>query len=538
MTPLAQIPAIRQLIGEGNLELALAQLVAVLDSDPRYAELAQIARVNQADLYQNKSAILKGTISTEDARLASNQIADNVLSLLGQLEKGQLSPAAGGAAPTRSQAWRYYTAGGIVTLALAILAWRFFGGGLFASGDACPEFGDNYAMKVMVLPFKQSGGGEAGGEPEFDISDGLNRLLGEAPGIRGIADVNESYDIEQNYPSPAEAADLARQCDAQMIVWGRINRNAQDRYKLDVFYKLLDATGVRLSGDTTLSNLLRMRETGQLQLVEDVNAVVRLLFVVLANKTGQPIAEDFMQKHLHSGLATTALSAQDTAMTLALAYNLAQNGQKTTAIEAYTSLLEAYPYHQEAREKRGALLYETGDYAAAAFDLGIAAPENTATDDALLKVRLEAELKSGQPERAQKSLDALGSAKAADDRLWVRQKKQEISDSLSALQALRDKKEKMAQKQPRNQKANIEAARLNYNLGDNEDALKFSNKVIRQNPKAPEAWELKAKALAEKGDSAALQQTIRAAEQQGVNVKTIPLKAPPSVKPLKTNDGG
>ncbi len=43
-----------QLVSAGKTEEALANLTAHLDSDPRYAELAQVARANQADFIRSK----------------------------------------------------------------------------------------------------------------------------------------------------------------------------------------------------------------------------------------------------------------------------------------------------------------------------------------------------------------------------------------------------------------------------------------------------------------------------------------------------
>ncbi len=526
------LPDIKKFIGEGNIELAIAKLIDLLESDPLYAELAQITRINQADLYQNKAAMLKGTISSDDSRLAMNQLTDNVLEVISRLEKGQFSAPGQEEKPTRSQAWRYYAAGGIVALAAAIVIWKLLGGGFTNSSESCPNFGDAYKWKVMVLPFKQTGDKII--NPEFDISDGLNKLIGQTTGMKTqiIADVNEQYDINKNYPNPAEAADIARNCDAQMIIWGKINGSGTKDYKLDVFYKLLDAGGVRLTGDTTLSNLLQIKEDGQVKLAADVNAIVRLLYVVLANQSRMPIAANFLKEESVAKMGVLSDSAPaDTAIALAMADNLVQNGKKEDAIAVYSKVLEAYPGHTEALQKRGALFYEKGDYTAAERDLEAAAPQIEKASHDILRIRVDAALKSGQPDKASDDLKHINSAKTIDG-AWIRTKRTEVNDSLLAFQAMRDKKEKMATNQPQNTKAQIAAGRANIAVGDSDRAIKNADKALKINPKNAEAYEIKIVANAHKGDTAQVRQEIEQALREGVNVKGIISNLPPTIKLL------
>ena len=529
------LPAIKQMIAEGNVDLALTRLIEFLESDPVYAELLQITRVNQADLYQNKASLLKGTISTEDNRLALNQVTDNVLQIVARVESGNFTQPGREIPPTRSQAWRYYVAGGIVALAVAIAIWKFLGGGFSkATADACPNFSSKYQWKVMVLPFKNTGTSKK--TPEFDISDGLNNLIQKTPAMVSsvIADVNEKYKIDENYPNPEEAADIARNCDAQMIVWGKINDSESGSdYKLDVFYKLLDAGGVRLTGDTTLSSLLKIKADGKLQLVADVDAVVRLLYVVLANQSRMPIAANLIKVDTisakMSALGTTP--PVDTAIALAMADNLVQNNKKEEAIQVYDNVLSAYPTYSEARQKRGALLYEKGDFAGAARDLDAAAPKAEKASSSLLRLRLDASLKSGQPDKANDDLKQLKKSKNYDG-AWINKKNKEVADSLLVFQVRRDKKERMATNQPQNTKAQIDAGRANIAVGDSERAIKNAEKALKINPKNAEAYEIKIVANAHKGDTVQVRKELEKAVREGINVKGILNNLPPAVRVL------
>ena len=203
-----ELSAIEHLIAQGNLESALEQLVAMLDRDPRGGELLQIARVNQADLYQLKAAVLKGTLASDDARLTTNLITDSALQIIRRASEGKFNLVET-ASPVRSQAWRYYLAGGVVALAGALLVWRFLGGK--TATETCPTFSEQARYRVLVLPFKQTGEKKAS-QPEIDIADGLNVLISKTPGLKNIAeaDVNEQYDIEAQYPNFTQPPKLRR----------------------------------------------------------------------------------------------------------------------------------------------------------------------------------------------------------------------------------------------------------------------------------------------------------------------------------------
>ena len=509
---------IKQLIGEGNIEQALEQLVQLLDSDPKYGELAQAARVNQGELYHVKSQTLKSTIAPEDARLATNQIADNTLQIIGRLAAGKLTFQDPEPKPTHSQAWRYYVIGGVVTLLAALIAWNFFS----KKAEECPNYSKDARYRVMILPFKQTGG-DKGFTPEFDIQDGLNKLIGKTPGLSADADVNEGYNIDKNYPSFAEAIDIARNCSAQMIVWGKINRSNTAEYKMDVFYKMLDDEGVQSSGDTSLSQLLKNRDEGQ-QLNRDADAVTNLLYIVLANQARVPVLAGLLD--VPPPPAPNSIfeqSASDTSWmftTLALAENFKNNKQFDKAIQAYDQVLEVFPENQEARQKRGALLYQNGDFAGAARDLELAAPAGKVADANLLRIRSDAALKSGNPAKAVEDLNQLR-RKSTAEVPWVKEKLEEVRDTMTEMKKRLDEVEQKAKTRPRDTKAQVDAGKISAGLGLHEKALVYSEKAISSAPANKAGYELKVEALQAKGDTAGVQKTIRDAEKSGVNTKSI-----------------
>ena len=117
-----QLADIKKKIADGDNAAALNALIALLDSDPRCTELANAARIQQGQLAQLSQQILRGTISSENAAIAGNQIAASTLDLAAHYEHGRFIPSEA-LPPSRSLLWRYLAAGGVLALAAAFLIW-------------------------------------------------------------------------------------------------------------------------------------------------------------------------------------------------------------------------------------------------------------------------------------------------------------------------------------------------------------------------------------------------------------------------------
>lgn len=516
------LDAIKKSITQGNLEEAYNQLVVLLDSNSEdYAELADIARVNQADLYQLKSQTLKGTISSEDARLATNQLADKALLLIRQLETGKVYFEEE-IKPTSRKALRYYIIGGIVALVIAFLVWQFWD--YKQSQDSCPVFSQTAELKVMILPFKQTGT-ETGGDPAFDIMDDLNDLIDQTPGlrVRALADVNEQYNIDQDYPNSAQAVEIARGCNVQMLVWGKVNqfgRRSKD-YTVDVRYRLLDAGGVRYAGDTTINRLLKVTE--EANWTSDVRAISRLLYMVLANQLQVQIAANILQE-LDSEAAArleadTLAAPVDTSTSFVLADYYIMKNEKDSAIAQYNKVLTYYPDNSTALTKRGALFFQKEDYTAAARDLEAVTSCSENTANALQKTRIKAYLESAQPEKANKELESARENKTLDG-AWLNETTSKVRDSLSALKTRRDQMERIASKTT-DTKVKVSVAKANLGLGETESALKHAKEALKADPKNLEAVQIAVDAQLQNGDTAKAASTIKAAERAGADVKKI-----------------
>lgn len=519
---------IKQLVSQGNLEEGYDQLVKLLESSEEYAELANIARVNQGDLYQLKAQNLKGTISGDEARRTTNQLADNALKIARLLESGKVSFEQE-SEPSRSKVWRYYAIGGGAALIIAAVLWFVF---LYQSED-CPSFSEEAETRVMILPFM---GAQRGENPAIDIMDELNDWIDQTPELRTrtIADVHKRYDIDQNYPNSAQAVDIARNCSAQMLVWGKVRKRENNSYTIDVRYRLLDGGGVRFGGDTTINRLLSVTE--EAALTSDVKAVSRMLYMVLANYKRSPIAANALRA-MDADLAALNRDGSgaeahpvDTTTSFIMADRYFVQNEPEKAIAEYDKVLEHFPDNTTAHTKRGALLLHLKDYRAAARDLEAVSTSNKTVEPALREARIKAFLGSSQPEKANQELQTAKQDGGLDS-TWIEDKARQVQDSTSALERRRDKMERIVASSKNNLDARLGAAKANLGLGDATSAETQAKEVLRRDPTNVEAVQIAVDAQMQKGDTARALQTIKTAAKAGANVKVLRLQ--PAIQALR-----
>lgn len=515
------LSAIKQLAGQGDLEKALEQLLLLVDQRPEMAELAQALRVNKADFFQIKSQELRGTIAPDNARLAFNQITDNLLNVIQRIEAGKTTltderPAP----PPPAQAWRYYTAGGIVALAAALLAWQFF----FKKSDECPEYGKTKTQRVMILPLKQTGT-SGNKHPELDIADELNTLFAKDPQLSAIAeaDVNEAYDINVNYPNPSEAADIGANCGVEMVVWGKI-RDAKDT--VEVRYKLLNPgwPKAQRTTDPYLDKLLSLSNEGVW--VQDAKTIAQLIYLVLANQSGntqmafQTIKS--LQMPVFSGTMTMAdqPAVVDTSSMLLLADYYRSTGKADSAISVYNHLLAYYPDNQTALRLRGSLNYKNENYAEAARDFQSIQSDPAKTDRDILPIRADAYLRAGLPEKARQDLEQIKKDSLAPKE-WIKLKERSIADSLKAYQAQADQYSRTLAKRPADDDSRLKLAVAQSALGETEAAVKNAETVKKRRPKNPEAVKTLVEVSTQGGDIKKAESTLLEARRSGVSTKGI-----------------
>jgi tetratricopeptide (TPR) repeat protein/TolB-like protein len=554
------LSAIEAQIGQGELEPAIDALVKLLEQQPDLIELAKDVRVNQADFFATKAQSIRGTIANDDLRLANNQITERLLYIIQRVKAGKTSledprpvvvatdsTAQTVALPVEavvtvgengSKVWRYYLAGGVVALALALVAWKFLG----RNADACPEYGKDKTMRIMILPFKRTGE-QQNAKREFDISDGLNDLIQSNSILNVVAecDVNEQYDIEADYPTPSRAAEIAKNCGVDMVIWGKV-RNSGDsvevRYKLVNPAQAVSSSNAHAGADSIFNSLMLLKSDGVW--MNNYKTITKLLYIVVANNAKQSAVAAKMVEDVLLAQAAPATSkttdvsiSVDTTTLLSIAETYLVNKQYDKALEQFDQILTAYPQNQTARRLRGMYYFDQKDYAMAADDLEVIGGEPEKTDTKVLQARAEANMRSSRVRIARRDIAELERRKTKEPEVnsWLQKRSLVLQDSTAAVNTRLQNDLAAARKKPADLNLKTRVAADYLHIGRQDEAINVASSVLNKDPRHPGAVEVKVRASVQKGDTLQALETIEKAMRAGAQAKDIRFK--PSVAPLR-----
>lgn len=527
--------SIRLAVGLGEYERAFAEAARFFDSDARYSELLQAVLLNQGAFNTTKEQVRKGAISLADSRAANNAATDNLLEIVSMAERGELHfvQRVSGEAAHKIR-WQYFVIGGLATLAAAFFIWKY----VFEKQPTCPEWAAGNSYRVMLLPFKQIDETAKKTQPEIILMDELEKMA-TRNGLSAQFDANEFYDIEANYPSTAEAVALAKTCEADMIIWGKINPPTSNGQTIDVKFKLLDNGNVRVSGDTTLAIF---SEGGWSQNIQNIS---KFLFAVLANRLDRPdvaikVLNPWISSAARTGDSKTQATAPgfttaDTSLNLQMGMAFYQKGEFEAAQTQFSTALATNPTNLSVLKNRGIAAYQAKDFEGAARDFGVlAAVSAEKPSEKMLQMRADVFLKTNRLEPAKRDLDALDSMATAGSpaqKKWLAEKKTEFETRSTSVEKQVKKDDRLAIRQPADTRANLRAGRSNLNAGDSEKAKKYFQKVLQTDPKNEEAWSGKIEAaIAEGGQAEAkkvVEEAIRTGQLTAREVKLIAPRAAP-----------
>jgi tetratricopeptide (TPR) repeat protein len=525
--------AIQRHVEQGNLKYALNQLVAALAArGPAFEDLAQSARTLQSAFSNLRQTDNGGRLSSSEYQAESEKIAEKANKIIADWQDRQPEDVDSPGTTLRKWLIGLAVAGGVVALAGG--AWFLF----FQKKEDCSTFGKNKIQRVMILPFLRTGTVQTA-RREFDILDGLNDLFKKDSRLSLVAeaDVNEAYDINLNYPNESQALEIANQCGVEMIVWGKM-RNSSDT--VEVRYRLLNPLSRKISstGDSTVNNLLSMSDEGVW--IEDYRTVIKLLYLVLAAQEGSapmiaatlsefPTASASSARVDSTNVVAAETWPTDTTTMFILADSHRALGKNREAMAIYDQILAEYPKNKTALRLRGTLAYQKKDYAAAARDYEALAPDPAKTDTLIQRVRADAYLKSGQPEKARRDLNQLR-MKSKGGSKWIKMKQEEVADSTAAVQERVEKMERLARTKPQSTSVKLRAARAHLALGNDTEALGHAEKVLQAQPKNVQALEVAVEASVQKGDTQHAAELLERARRAGVDTKAVRFR--PSVTPL------
>ena len=402
------IQSIKATIAQADTSEALAQLIPFLESNRQYSAMSKVARLAQAKYEGAERDFNQGLIDREDATFIYNAVNRTVLQLVEDLEKEDFN-ISHYEPDMRPSLWqkRIVTAlAGIVLVLIGGFGYLIYNTQKETKpkGITCPAFLANAEFKVLLLPFQPNKKDEL--TPHITIK---RRLTDKSDKEK----LNTSIEIDKDYfdnhdtPSKTEAMTAGGDCGAQMVIWGIWEKTNKGTI-ISTDFKYLgnrDRFGfqkLKLESDDQIDTVFAMSniET-QGRLTQDIEKVIDNYFGLIAELSGQPHAAiESLKRATPSPTDTAAFLLNQ--MTLANCY--IEMGDNHAAGEVYDNILKVHPDYGFARNNRGAIMYEEGNYEQAVEDITVKLDKTPNDVDALL-IRASAHLKQDNLDKAEEDLD-------------------------------------------------------------------------------------------------------------------------------------
>ncbi|NJL74494.1 MAG: hypothetical protein HC892_05075 [Saprospiraceae bacterium] len=238
--------------------------------------------------------------------------------------------------------------------------------------DFCPSFSEAAVFHTLILPFKSFS------DKTMPVHQAIRTRLNLMADSLKLSISNEIAQIKESdsrYPDRFEdAAELAQQCGAKLIIWGNLTEDAVlTRYKFTdegdrfTLNQLSASEGATISVIPTLTNILTEGEL--LGAIEQ--SMISLLLGVAANRIG-----DDQEAVMLLNTSTIHNDSSNLNLFLLKAMHLADSQFKQGQLEnseiTLSEVLKAHPDYFLARMNRSALHFKAQNYVPALEDLNIA----------------------------------------------------------------------------------------------------------------------------------------------------------------------
>lgn len=232
------IASVRSLLSQGDTGKAVQLLIALLEKDSRFKDnLLRTLRVAEANFNATRQQELKGILPFQEAQREYSKVNDTLLAVLDDFEAGRV-PAIALPTSGASRKWLWAGIGGALLMGILVF-WLLKG-----RNAGCPSFDDKQALHVLILPFDRLGASEA--RPAIRIRDGIQELTQKA----GIADeVKISPASPKEDMNSQEAEQMARACNADLVIFGQYQAFAKDSIRVKMGFKFVrEGGGIAFNG--------------------------------------------------------------------------------------------------------------------------------------------------------------------------------------------------------------------------------------------------------------------------------------------------
>jgi len=378
---------------------------------------------------------------------------------------------------------------------------------------------------LPFIPLKQ------GEVPSDDIHWQIKGKLAELNDQAGINAGIEFYNIDVikdkvRYPiTTKEAERIARNCNAQLIIWGTTENEASGKNIVLTKYKFLNidlkklliTSGTEVDTITSLSSIFT-----EGLLTEGIFSNMQLLFGVIANEMGKPEEAIAQLENIQPGD-----SAANVLVNMVLSDSHLATNHPEKALESVNKVLETHPAYPLALNNRAILNFEMGNTTEALNDINAIIelkPDTNKLAEAFV-TRSTIYLKIQALDKAEQDLEKASELKPEADKN-IQQLSKAISDERKVQIRIKREAELMIQSNPNDMKALEDKASADKALGNEKEALYAAKAAVANNSKDPRVFSIVLEDAVKTNDTNAFKKTNKKADQAGISRKELIQNAP------------
>ena len=522
MSKLETIQLIKAAIVKADTSEALAQLIPFLDANSKYRAMGKVARLAQAKYERASSDFSQALVNRADTIFIYNAVNRTILQLVEDLEKGDFD-IAHYEPDMRPNLWQKRIVTALVGIILVLIGglgyWIYNTEKDIAPiGLTCPIFQENAEFNVLLLPFQPDNKNEL--TPHITIKRRLTDKAAKEK-LNASIEIDKDYFDNHDTPGKTEAMNAGGDCGAQMVIWG-IWEKTNDGTIISTDFKYLgnrDRFGfqkLKLESDDQIDTVFTMSniET-QGKITQDIEKIIDNYFGLIAEFSGQPQAAIAPLKRATPAPIDTAAFLLNQ-MTLANCY--IEMGNNHEAGKVYDNILEAHPDYGFARNNRGVIMYQEGNYDQAVEDISVNLDKTPNDVDALI-LRASAYLKKDDLAKAEEDLDNVR---------IVSPNKQHFQKRVLQLEEKKKEKRIIIDKATKDLKTNKNTitalnnrAAAYESLGNHAMAIKDANRVIQLNKANQQAYKTLIKAYKNNDQPIKAGNMLRQARAKGIQLNQL-----------------
>ena len=270
---------VRSLIIKGNVSEAFSFLKNKKASDA--------LTILESEYHELRNAEIKGTLDNNQIQIKKNQINEKLLSIA----KGDFSNK------------KITSSNNLLKILIPLVA--IIIGGFFYwispindSSIACPSYPSETRNKVLIIPFINVGSTEA--QPHFGLRDRINTVAN-----RKKLSIQAELGKEDKNLTMAKAPKLAKNCNADMIVWGTYEKS--DSLDISVNYFFANEPQWNKSAElATLKNVTAIYK-GQMTKHLEEDVFLSLCSIIVMRDGKNALAKNWLSKIKHKNEIDTQL---------------------------------------------------------------------------------------------------------------------------------------------------------------------------------------------------------------------------------------